>query len=446
MTPPATVVPLAKSGPAAHTSQTLTAPPTPPPTSDPGTKPATMASSHDGLDQLAGTGAPTTRSASPATKQSAVRQQTPPAKPSSTPPPEAVDDPVDEPEVTGDLESRLSASEKPPAKAEPATEPTSETGDTSTPAQPLNGPKALRDAFASQKARAEKAEARIKELEESTRQHATLAEELETRKKTTDEMEQRIRVLDYKQSNEYRDKFSKPMDHAWKAAVADVSEMVVATDENGGTRPATAKDLEAIVTMPGAEARRVAKAMFGDAAEEVMAHRRKLVDLARDSEAAVGEWREKGGELSKRQQAEAIANRERTERLWTTTLEQKVKQYPQLFGQIEGDTEGNKLLDQGVQEADYAMSDLSNLPLEQRVEIHARIRNRAAAYPREVHRRQVADARIKELEAELEGFRASEPGKGQPPKGDETTATQNARSKGPATLESALAGLDRLSG
>lgn len=373
--------------------------------------------------------------------------------PPSTPPETPVASAAEAEEVEGegaeaaessDLEAMLDSRGKPKAEtpAKPAeTQP-------ETPAaeqQPIpSGPKALREALARERERVATAEKRLQELETKATESKALSERLEALQKASDEAETKLRVLNYEQSGEYAEKWQKPMERAWSEGRQLVTELQV-DDGQGGKRQATAADFDGLLSLNTGQAIQRATELFGVAAQEVLAQRRKLVDLSRGAQTALADWKTKGADLSKQQMAEVVAARERINSLWNQTLEKSTKQYPQLFGPKEGDTEGNKLLAAGVRDADEAMGDLSALAPEQRVNIHARIRNRAAAWPREVYLRQQAESRVKELEGELAEFKSSKPGKGEGKKPGSAVEQETTQSSDDS-MESMLSRLTKLGG
>ena len=92
-------------------------------------------------------------------------------------------------------------------------------------------------------------------------------------------LDEEMRFIDYTKSSEFQDKYQKPYTNAWTRAEADLRELTVAL-EDGNSRPATVQDLLLLANTPLGEARKLASAMFGDAADDVMAHRRIVRELS----------------------------------------------------------------------------------------------------------------------------------------------------------------------
>jgi len=107
--------------------------------------------------------------------------------------------------------------------------------------------------------------------------------------------------------------------------------------------------------------------------------------------------------------------------LYHTETKAGTEKYPQWFKAVDGDTEGNKLLERGYALADAgfggelkdATGKVVELTPQQRVKLHAAIRNKAGAFDRMVYLQKKDRARIKELETQLKDYEGSEPGAGE---------------------------------
>jgi hypothetical protein len=168
------------------------------------------------------------------------------------------------------------------------------------------------------------------------------------------------------------------------------------------------------------QAATMAQEMFGQNAFYVLAQRRDIHRLHAQRVKAIEDFRTNMTEREKqhleqaqKQQKEQEAQRTEAQVLFKKLNTEAAKQYPEFFGPIEGDDEGNALLEKGYKDADLMFSGARDLPLERRVRLHSAIRNRAAAFGRLVHRIKTKDAEIEALKAELEEIRGSEPGAGQ---------------------------------
>ena len=242
------------------------------------------------------------------------------------------------------------------------------------------------------KAKAEKAEARAKELAEE------------------------IRYVNYQKSDEYLEKYDKPYVESWNKAVNDLKELTV-TLEDGSTRTATAGDLIALSNMPLGEARKTAKEWFGDAADDVMAHRRVLRDMADAANKAVEEAKKHGSEREKQMSETQSEARKQVAKLWTQFNSEDEAKYD-FLKQKEGDDEWNNRLTKSKTLVDGAFSANPHDPkltAEQRAKVvrdHAAVRNRAIAYSVRTLELARSNARVAELEKQLEQYKGAEPGNG----------------------------------
>lgn len=245
-----------------------------------------------------------------------------------------------------------------------------------------------------------------------------LKEQLQAREKRLEELETEFKFTNFERSSEYKEKYEKPMQDAFRAAYAEVGELTLA-DANGQERQATAADFTTLMRMNLKDAISKAKEWFGDAAPEILAHRRKILELNRSRTEAIEDYRKNGADRERKAQEAQSQQRERVIKLWDEENKSVAEKFPQWFKPEEGDKdpEGNKMLEDGYRMADAAFME-SNLTPEQRVRVEAMVRHRAAGFGRVVHRLNKAQARITELEKELAAFRSSEPGKGDGGKAD----------------------------
>lgn len=267
---------------------------------------------------------------------------------------------------------------------------------------------------------------------------AVLNETKELRKRL-DEAEQELRYLDYTKSSEFRDKYTKPYENALNDAVEEVKELHV-LDENGNPlRPATEGDLRKILTADKSEVRSLAKQLFGEDAQDVLAIRRKLDDLNRNANREAREYREKAAEREKQRALKAAEEREGMERLWKGKVSEVAEKYKQFFGKIEGDDEYNATLEDGYKRIDAAHD--PNIPMEEKVTRLAVQRHKAAAFGAQVLLNKRLQGRVKELEEALKEYEKSVPASGKGGKEERTSGS--AESNGFKSAEDELDELDR---
>lgn len=305
--------------------------------------------------------------------------------------------------------------EKPAQK--PAEKPQDKKPDEKKQGDEFKGAAQLRKAYEDSKAEI----ARLnKLLEEKSKpvedpEKLTLKQQYEELQKRHQETDGELRFVRYEKSQEYRDKYEKPMHKALADAEGEISELML-TDGEGSERKATIQDFAALVDMPLQKAITQAKAWFGDAATEVLAHRRKVVDLSKSAKEAIEDYKKRGSELEKQKTAETEKQHAQIASTWENLNKQLRTNKADLFGPAEGDDEGNSLLEKWTNFTDLALNPRSELPTEKRIQFLALVRNKAAAFDREVHRSKQKDSKIAALEKELQEFKASVPGNGTKPK------------------------------
>lgn len=272
--------------------------------------------------------------------------------------------------------------------------------------------------------------------------------EIEQIRKRNAELEEEIRYTNFSKSREYADKYQKPYEDAWKKAMDDLSELTVA-DADGSERPLSPQDMLALVNMPLKDARAKAVEAFGDFADDVMAHRKEIRSLFEAQRNALEDARKSGAsrdeERRKAIEEFRAKSQQEIQQMWTEANNDAVsnEKYAKYFKPVEGDTEGNKRLENGYALAEKAFNSPDprdpRLTPDQRkeiVRIHAAVRHRAAAFGRALYQLQQAEAKIESLTKELNQFRGTQPGRG------EGATTESSSSSHPASArESVFAAL-----
>lgn len=243
-----------------------------------------------------------------------------------------------------------------------------------------------------------------------------LATKFEASEKRRQELEKELQFVAYQKSDEFVTKYQKPFEEAWQKAATELAEFQIEL-EDGTMRQATTNDMMALTQMPTKEAWERAKAMFGDAAAEMMAHRRRIRDLADSQQKAIDEAQKNGAERVKTIQTQSLQQHERIGKLWQDENKVWAEKFPNWFKPQEGDEQGNALLAKGYELADAAFSSkgkdgVKKTP-EEMVKIHAEVRNKAAAFPKLALKLKTARARIKELEKTVADYEASAPPAGE---------------------------------
>lgn len=265
---------------------------------------------------------------------------------------------------------------------------------------------------------------------------------LEAAESRLKELESEMRYVDYSKSAEFAEKYKKPLDAAWAAAAADLSELTI-TGEDGVGRKATLNDLVALANMPLGEASKVARDLFGDVATEVMAHRRKIIELDRQGREALETARKDSESRNSERSESSNRIRSETRQLFTQAIVEEESKRP-FLQEKEGDAPWNKKLAESksfVEEAFTLNPHDPKLSTAERKEVirkHAALRNRAIGFSMrgiEINR---LNARIKGLEAELSAFQGSRPPTttGTKPNGDGTISSGDLMERSKADLRS----------
>lgn len=255
-------------------------------------------------------------------------------------------------------------------------------------------------------------EEELKSIQERAAKH-------ETRNK---ELENEIRFVNYKKSQEFREKFEEPYHRAWSAALKELGELTVETAE--GRRAVNENDILELVNLPLEKAREISDEVFGKFSNDVMAHRKQLKQLWEVQAAALDDVRKNGEARDKERQERMQSGIKQINSFvaetWNSINEAVLKdeQFGQYFTPREGDEDGNNRLKKGYELVDQGWKEnptAPNLTPEERKQIikrHAAIRNRAAAFSRLVNDNRGLTKRVSELETKLKEFNGSTPSPG----------------------------------
>lgn len=275
-----------------------------------------------------------------------------------------------------------------------------------------------RDDFAAKVSELERArsEGTRKEVEEATK---SLKAEMDSIRKNAEELDTEVRYLNYTRSGEYKQKYEIPLREAWQTALGDIDGIRV-TDADGTERDASHHDIMAILNVPVAKAAIIAQETFGPAAPEIMAHRRRLLELTQSRDKSIAEWKEKGAQREVERSKQVEGRQSRSRELFESQFSDYEKSHPQLFGREEGDDDGNKLLDESDRLIRIALKGEgvdADMGYEDKVDLitkaQAQVALRARAYGRERLRVIRLQQKVAELEKKVGKVRSSEPGQGE---------------------------------
>lgn len=348
------------------------------------------------------------------------------------------------------LKERAKPADKPKEEETPPGEETPPTGETEevpggeqppeAPAQPEKPIKAaeLRKAYEnSQRVIKEeltpkitKLEARIKELETSDPEKSgPIAEQVKSLKTRNEGLEARMRLIAYEHSEEYQEKYFKPYVEAWERCQADLAGLKVELPD-GSVRQATDIDVQRLAVLPLGELIRQSNAQFGDAADVVREHVREINRTNQAQTRALEEAKRNADNYAKTAQEQTVKQQETKAKLWQDVNTQLREKYPSFFAPVEGDSEGNKLLNSGLamtnllfQAGKMSADEIATLPgtfrrdletkgrlsPENEVRLHALIRNKAANHDRLARQLKTMKAELAEAKKTLAQYEDSEP-------------------------------------
>lgn len=353
---------------------------------------------------------------------------TPPAKPGAAPatPPDPNARPGDSAQPSDDDEGAPPADPRTTPEGKPAE------GTAKPPATPPTTPEdrkkvspwKLVDQF---KDRLAKAEARALELEKGVVPEAKRKETEERMagyEKRIQEMQDDLRYHNAEKYDPEIVKANNEYQGAWKRAVAELSELQITDSATGQPRGVTSEDILDLVNMPLGKAREVAVQVFGDFANDVMAHRKEIKTIFENKMAKLDELKKTGAEREQKakENYERLANEshQQIRAVWEkeTASVLASEKHGKFFKPREGDADWNTRLERGYKLVDEAYAKNAadpNLTPEERATIVRKgvaVRNRAAAFEalRLDHDRIVA--KLSEVQKKLDGYESSTPGAG----------------------------------
>lgn len=303
------------------------------------------------------------------------------------------------------------ASEAPPKSQDAPEEPPKPSD---TPA-PKSSPKELRAAYDEAKARIKALETELTTVRSAKPpedpEKKTLAERLEAAEKRRAEIEDALRMTAYERSDEFKQRYVEPWKQAVQSAYDDIAQLSV-TDAEGNAVKATPDHFNALLRMSMSQAVTQAKEWFGDAAPEVLAMRRHVIELDQASRHAIEVHRKEASERERQMQEQSTRTAEEVRGWWRQYVDEGLNGHPELFQAGDDDPKGKELLTKGFALADRGFSPPSDMPRREVVRLHAAIRNKAGGFDFMVYKARKLAARVKELEAQVAEFEQSQPGEG----------------------------------
>lgn len=249
-----------------------------------------------------------------------------------------------------------------------------------------------------------------------------MAQQIPELQKRIDQYEQILELQSFEHSTKYQKEYAAPYYSARDKAYREISEMMVSVptgqvDEEGkptfSKRPATKEDFDKIYALPRAQAREAAKEMFGEDANDVMAMRKHISDLAEKAQSAIVERRENWSKVKQEEEAKKAQEDVAIQRMWQETVE-AVSKDPKgsaYWGKRDNDPEWNKKLELGFQTGHQFFGEYrDNLSPKDRVEYDAYILHAIAMGPALAYDNAKLRSELAALKSENAELRGSSPG------------------------------------
>lgn len=247
-------------------------------------------------------------------------------------------------------------------------------------------------------------------------------ERLTAAEKRIQEQEEKLRITNYTATNEWHERYEKPLVQLTSEIDALAKELEINVD--GVNRVATRNDLDAVLSAPTlTRASQIAKDMFGDSpvVGMLLNQRSRLrAGVQAKQEAYKNAALESENFMKQKQLSEAEA-REKTRRLLLERTEQMVS----AFRPQKEQAEEYAAYEQGLQLADLAITGGDKMTPDEFITIVAKARTSIIRDSLSSKQLEKANARIQELETQLKEYQGSEPevrtrNGGSQPKSDKT--------------------------
>lgn len=233
------------------------------------------------------------------------------------------------------------------------------------------------------------------------------------------EYENELRISRYESSAEYKDKFQAPIQSKTAKAFKLVQDLTVeivdpSDPENKTSRQGTKADFQAIYAAPNrSAARKLAKQLFGDDADDVIRYRDEINDLVEQSDESREKYRTDGAKAEQQTQAQRAREAEARNAMWieANTGYRKNPKIARHFNEDPDDPDFNQKLNSGYEFVDeFFGPNRSKYTVQQLIVADTKIRNRSAAYPAAMHRLAKAEAANVEKDKIIAQLRGSAPG------------------------------------
>ena len=230
------------------------------------------------------------------------------------------------------------------------------------------------------------------------------------------DLEARLHAMDYRESQEFKDKFLAKWQKVSNQAMADVRAMVVymknAETGEDTTRPATVADWQRVMSAASKpEAHRIARELFRDDAQILLDHRNSLLSLEEEANSEVESRRTNYSTTRDAQNKKRQAEIEAYNKAMVDASHELIEKYPGYFKKDDAKPDEAKWLDEGDQFLQTALANAMEISPE-RAQRMAIIYQWARAFPLLVRRIQHLQTQLESKDGELSKVRATDPGAG----------------------------------
>lgn len=248
--------------------------------------------------------------------------------------------------------------------------------------------------------------------------------EVAAREKRLSEVEDHLRYRDYEASREFQEQYHQPYLRTAETATQRAVQMRVTDAETGAVRNLTPQEFWNIVHIDDADAAiNAAEKLFGEGSAKanfVIERRNEVLQAHQRAEMAKSDFKKNAKERAQKEQDEFHRLGMERATKFKQLMSEGIEKEPELYKPLEGDAEGNDLLEKGFNFVDRvfkggAPEKEGERPMtpDEMISAHAQIRNQAAAFPRLAHKYAAMKTRMAELEQELSDYRQSSPPEGE---------------------------------
>lgn len=232
--------------------------------------------------------------------------------------------------------------------------------------------------------------------------------------KRQQELEAILYSQDYQQSPEFKEKYEKPAQRIFATVTKELKGMTVKykDGEEDKTRAATMEDfgrIRALSDNPAAQ-RRLAKEMFGEDADIIMNHVRKLDDITEQANAEIESKRTGWATEQKKLVEQSQKTFAESRQVYLGTDQALVNKFPHYFAEDPANPEWNNALKEGLAYVDTNSAQFNAKTPAEKAKTSAIIRRWAASWPANQILIKQLKAQLEAKETELAQYRKSDPG------------------------------------